>query len=273
MRVKIVVGASALLAITIVSAIVFVSRTPAIAPTTSGIPVLAYHSIMPREFYYPLNVDNPWILLDEVFYEQMRYLYENGFNAVTTRQLKDFLFHEVHLPENAIVITFDDGYLDNYLYAAPILRKFGFTAMMFLITNAIQETTPAMTAYPTQFMSTAEILASVDVFEHGSHSHAMHLALGGVPPMVNESVENIRADLRQSFEAPLTFTTGFAYPHGRYSDNALTALALEGVQFAFTTHVGYVYRDTEPLLLPRFSVTSDWTMEMFSDIVWGRGQR
>ena len=204
----------------------------------SRLPVLAYHSVVSRQFYFPINEPNQYILLDEVFYEQMRYLYENGFNSITSCQLIDFLFYDGILPENPIAITFDDGYLDNYLFAAPIMRKFGFTGMVFLITGNIPETAPTMTAYPIPFISAAEILASTDVFEFGSHAHYMHRAIDGVPPFATESVENVRADIRKSFEAPLTFRTGFAYPHGRYSDNAIQALREEGVRFAFATHWG-----------------------------------
>ena len=235
----------------------------------SRLPVLAYHSVVSRQFYYPINEPNQYILLDEVFYKQMRYLYENGFNSITSSQLIDFLFYDGVLPQNPIAITFDDGYLDNYLFAAPIMRQFGFTGMVFLITGNLPETSQSMTAFPLQFLSAEEILASTDVFEFGSHAHYMHAAVSGVPPLATESVENIRADIRKSFEAPLTFRTGFAYPHGRHSDNAIEALREEGVRFAFATHWGYVCRDTNPFILPRFSVVSDWSMELFSQLVGG----
>jgi len=222
---------------------------------------------MSHEYYHPVNSENSWILQEEVFYEQMKYLYENGFTSLSSSQLIDFLFNDGEIPKKSIVITFDDGYLDNYLFAAPIMRQFGFVGMVFLITGNLSETIPDMTAYPTQFMSAKEIARSTDVFEYGSHTHAMHYAADGKPPLMWESIENIRADIRQSFNAPLTFTTGFAYPHGKFSNNAIAALKEEGVRFAFTTQGGYVLRDTNPFLLPRFSVKSDWTMEMFIDIV------
>jgi len=234
------------------------------------IPVLTYHSVMPHEYYYPINVANSMILPLETFYEQMRYLSDNGFNSVTAEQLIDFLFYDGRLPQNPVIITFDDGYLDNYLFAAPVLRQFGFTAMQFLITTYIIESTPTMKAHPIQFMSMAQVMNSADVFEFGSHTHNMHHFINGIPALTIASSDSIRADLRQSFEAPLTFRTGFAYPYGQYSDSALTVLAEEGVRFAFTTYPGYVDRDSHPLLLPRFTIAPNITHEMFSDIVWGR---
>jgi len=225
---------------------------------------------MSREFYYPIHTENPMILLDETFYEQMRYLFDNDFTPLTTEQLIEFLFYDGELPQNPVIITFDDGYLDNYLFAAPILRQFGFTGMQFLITSDIPESTQTMTAHPMRYMSETEILNSVDVFEFGSHTHDMHHFVNGVSILQSASVEDILGDLTLSFDSPLTFRTGFAYPYGRYSDNAMAALRAAGVRFAFTTRLGYVYRDTNPLLLPRFSMEPHITHEMFSDIVWGR---
>jgi len=246
----------------------------ALFPPPSHIPVLTYHSIMPMEYYYPRNVNNPWILQLDTFYLQMRYLYENNFSTVTSCQLIDFLFYDAYLPYNPIILTFDDGYLDTALFAAPIMRQFGFVGMQFLITDYIQETSPSMAASPLQFMSPQEIYDTMDVFEFGSHSHAMHRFVDGALPFEFESVENIKADILYSFTFPLTFTTGFVYPFGRYNTNAMQALTEAGVLFAFTTEESYLQRDTPPLLIPRFSIIGGpeegWTMEHFSDVVWGR---
>ena len=237
------------------------------------IPVLAYHSILPAEYYYPNHVDNPWVLSLDTFYMQMRYLYENNFNTITSSHLISYLFYGGALPDNPVILTFDDGYLDNALFAAPIMRQFGFTGMQFLITGLIPEYTQPMAVNPIQHMSLTEIMDIVDVFEFGSHTHAMHDTVNGVPLLVSSGVDAIREDILRSFEYPLTFTTGFAYPFGRHSNNARQALQDAGVRFAFTTQWGYLGRNTNPLLIPRFSITGnppEWPMSKFSDIVWGR---
>ncbi|MCL2840731.1 MAG: polysaccharide deacetylase family protein [Defluviitaleaceae bacterium] len=249
------------------SAIIIVARP---TPPATRIPVINYHSIMSHEFYYPINVDNPWILSEKAFFDHMYFLYKNDFTTLTSDQLIDFLYYGAELPTRPVILTFDDGYFDNYLFAAPILRQFGFTGMNFLITSAIPEDTPQMVVYPSQFMSNTEIFASMDVFEFGSHTHNMHRRANGDPLLTIESVEDIRADIRQSFDAPLTFATGFAYPFGAYSDNAIRALQEEGVRFAFIGGLDYIYRDTNPFLLPRFCATSEWTMEHFIRIVMGQ---
>lgn len=236
------------------------------------IPVLTYHSVMPVSYYYPINVSNPWILQEAVFYQQMRYLYENNFNTVTSTQLIDFLFYEGELPPNPVIITFDDGYLDNKLFAAPILRGFGQTAMLFVVTDFMEDHPQTMAAYPLQFMSWCQVPDITDVFEIGSHAHAMHVVEDGISRLVSESMENVMADVLKSFTFPLTFTTGFAYPYGQHSHDAITALENAGVRFAFTTREAYFTPDTPAMLLPRFSVESGayaMTMERFSQTVRG----
>jgi len=230
--------------------------------------VLTYHSVMSHEFYYPRYVENPWVLHEDVFYEQMRFLYENNFTSLSAEQFMGFLFYGEELPPNPILITFDDGYLDNYLFAAPIMRKFGFTGMNFLITGDIPESTPQTPFGVHLYMSAAELIGAADVFEYGSHTHAMHFMDDDVAALEFKSIGEIQEDIRQSFESFLTFP-GFAYPFGRHSRNAINALRSEGVRFAFTTQWGYVNQNTNPFRLPRFSVASDLNMEQFIRIVAG----
>ena len=219
------------------------------------LPVLTYHSVMPYNTYE----DNPYILSEEVFYKHMQYLYDNGFNTITIEQFLNFFLYNIELPRNPILLTFDDGYLDNVLFVYPILNQFGFTAISFLLTGALSIEDPI------QFMSIDEIYATNDIFEFASHTHDMHSY-----PVSVESVENIRFDLRLSFEFPLSSTQVFAYPFGIYNDNIIEALIAEDVLVAFTGGRRYVTRNSNPFKLPRFSVVSNWDMELFSAIVNGR---
>jgi len=254
---------------------------------TLRIPVLAYHSVLSPEYYYPINVNNPWIMSTDLFREHMQYLYDNGFTPITSRQLMRFLYCEcdnsaccacicdcVRMPSKPVLITFDDGYLDNVLFAAPILREFGFTAMVFVITDRLAEETPVMARYPTPWMSVTEMLENTDVFEFGSHTHNLHSFIGPRAALEVTSREDIREDLRRSLEFPINMRQGFAYPFGIYSDNAIAVLKEEGVRFAFTTEWGYITDASDPFRLPRFNITSApdcrWNdTEFFSSIIRG----
>jgi len=240
-------------------------------PPTTRLPVLAYHQVLGAQWYYPIHTENSWILSEEAFAEQMRYLYDNNYTTINSEQLTGFLRHGHDLPSNAVMITFDDGYLDNAVYAAPIMREFGFTGIVFVITGALADEPGEVVAHPAQMLSLSDMRAVTDVFEFGSHTHDMHRLVGGASPLAVSSVEEIRADFRRSLEYEhLDIRSGFAYPHGRHSANAIRALQAEQAPFAFTTTWGYVTRDSDPLRLHRFAITSECGMELFSEIVSGR---
>ena len=240
-------------------------------PPTMELPVLTYHSVLSADLYYPIHVNNSWIISEAAFEEQMRYLYENGYQTINAAQLYGFLYHGEDLPGNAVLITFDDGYLDNAVFACPIMRRFGFVGILFMITSKIAEEPGTVGAYPLRFMSLSDMEGIRDVFAFGSHTHDMHhFVEGDKARLLLESVSSIRADLRRSLEQDfISIEVGFAFPYGRHSENAVQALREEGVPCAFTTAPGYVERGLDLFRLPRFSVTSSWTMGQFSQVVSG----
>ncbi|HEY3426639.1 MAG TPA: polysaccharide deacetylase family protein, partial [Negativicutes bacterium] len=92
-----------------------------------NIPVLNYHQVED-------NVNNPLTLSNQEFEEQMAYLHRHGYNSITPDQLIMHLRTGAALPDKPVLITFDDGYRDNYMNAYPIMKKYGFTGTVFLIT-------------------------------------------------------------------------------------------------------------------------------------------
>jgi peptidoglycan/xylan/chitin deacetylase (PgdA/CDA1 family) len=228
--------------------------------------VLMYHSVLGGIYYGP-NADNKWILSEENFAKQMKFLRDKGYETITTSQLTDFLYDKIDIPDKAVMLTFDDGYLDNIVYAYPILKEYGFTAAVFAITSEVTEKSGTVKAYPLQYLSKADMKNTSDVFEFGSHTDNMHYEERGTPRALRASKAEIRADLKKSFEYPLTFKNGIAYPYGRYNDTVVSALKAEGAQFAFTTKIGYVYKNSSPFALCRYAVTGDMSIEQFSEIV------
>ncbi|WKU20359.1 polysaccharide deacetylase family protein [Advenella alkanexedens] len=91
-----------------------------------SVPVLMYHHITPSSGQITTSPEN--------FDSQMAALVANGYTSLTADQFAGYLKGEA-VPEKSVLITFDDGYLDNYVYAHPILQKHGMHAVMFLVTN------------------------------------------------------------------------------------------------------------------------------------------
>jgi peptidoglycan/xylan/chitin deacetylase (PgdA/CDA1 family) len=100
----------------------------------TSIPVLLYHRVN------DLNQTSFDIPLD-LFQEHLEYLAEEGFGALTANELVRCLKGELPLPPKPVMITFDDGYLDNWVYAYPLLQRYGLRATLFVITGRIKEKT------------------------------------------------------------------------------------------------------------------------------------
>lgn len=94
----------------------------------SAIPILMYHHVGSKPGLVTLSPDT--------FIEQMTWLARAGLKTVTAAELEGFYRGEP-LPRKSVMITFDDGYLDNWVCAFPVLKRLGLHAHIFLITSQL----------------------------------------------------------------------------------------------------------------------------------------
>jgi peptidoglycan/xylan/chitin deacetylase (PgdA/CDA1 family) len=99
--------------------------------TKSQVAILMYHRVCPKRDSWSLKPLSP-----RNFEKQIEYFCRN-YEILSLDKLAQCLQEGKPLPERAVVITFDDGYKDNYLYAYPILRKYRIPAAIFLVTGHI----------------------------------------------------------------------------------------------------------------------------------------
>jgi peptidoglycan/xylan/chitin deacetylase (PgdA/CDA1 family) len=247
------------------------------------VPVLAFHTVMPDDVKNDRHSGNNITQHLSVFTAQMEYLYDNDYSVLTAKQFSDFVLHGGELPPKPVLLTLDDGYLDNYYFVAPVLREFGFTAILYMVSGVIEDDCLLFTGEH-HYMSFEQMEKSKDVFEFAPHSHTHDVQTYTHYRIYRDgSVNDIRADLQLTLSVPLISAAhGFAYPFGSYSSNAITALKAEGIEFAFTfpSWYGdaqiiadhYAYRNTNPHLIPRFSVFAhEWwnNIDNFSAVVSG----
>lgn len=206
---------------------------------SGGLPVLMYHEIgvPPRGS----KLAKLWVSA-EAFREQLTYLRDNGYSAVTFSDWRDAEKGVKPLPEKPVLITFDDGYMNNYTLAFPLLREFGMKACVFLV----YETMDKHNAWhdpksePWQKMLTwAQIKEMQDsgVFEFGSHT-MRHRNLGETPL---EEVRWETAESKRRLEEKLgREVVGFAYPYGAgaYKPEVRRAALEAGYRFDFSIKQG-----------------------------------
>lgn len=103
-----------------------------------SLPVLMHHLIS--------NDTSHLSVKPAVFEKQCRSLAEKGWFGVGLAEAEDFLIHGAPLPEKSFLMTFDDGFLDNYVYAWPIMRKYGHKGVIFAVADRISEAQQACAA-------------------------------------------------------------------------------------------------------------------------------
>jgi peptidoglycan/xylan/chitin deacetylase (PgdA/CDA1 family) len=204
------------------------------------VPVLMYHNITePGGKGDELNVPA------DVFEDHIKHLRYYGFSTITLDQLYNYLQGDDNLPDNPLVITFDDGYISNYSLAMEPLKKYGFSAVMFMIGDRI-----GTDGYLDKDM--LEQMQSSGVFDIQNHSlsHLFDLSRSG-RPIINAEVVETGKRLEQILKKQVKF---FCYPYGRHSKRLKDVLAENGYLLAFTTHYGVVRRGDDPLELDRLRV-------------------
>jgi len=202
-----------------------------------GIPVLNYHIISNRKI-------NALAITPQEFEEQMAYLHNNGYSTISPDQLLDYIQYGESLPENPILITFDDGYRDAYLEAYPILKKYNFTATIFLITDYVGNNN--------RYLSWEQVKEMHDNgFTFGSHTLS-HISLADI---TNEYAEYQLTKSREAIEwrlkEPVKY---FAYPGGFYNQTTTQLLKQAGYRGAFTVNFGRDKANSDIFALSRIPI-------------------
>jgi peptidoglycan/xylan/chitin deacetylase (PgdA/CDA1 family) len=218
--------------------------TPIVADVALNVPILMYHYISEP----PADADairRDLSVSPAQFESHLAYLRQAGYESITLRQLAYALSGQETMPAKPIVITFDDGYLDNYQNAFPLLQKYGYTGVFYIFTYPLDHDDPA---YLTWEMVEKMHRAGM---EFGSHGYR-HWELAGrdVDFLVYEilgSKEAIEAHIGQ----PVRF---FSYPVGRY--DALAMQVVESANFwnAVTTEFDIEHTFTNRYALPRIRI-------------------
>ena len=233
------------------------------------LPVLMYHHISPKPGLVTCSPEN--------FRAQMAWLAKNGWTTLSASAFAEAVASG-QVPKKSVLVTFDDGYLDNWVYAHPVLQEFGQQATIFLITGWIGEGPqrphagqPGAPDVPThkQAMAAAaegklddaflrwsevEAMRAAGTVEFHSHTHS-HTRWDRKIADQAERDAALAADLAAS-RATLAARLGEASPHlcwpQGYYDVAYQRVArAAGFTHLYTTEHGVARRDVDPARIPR----------------------
>lgn len=224
----------------LVIAIIFILTvvlTPVVVKSTSTetvegiyLPIMMYHEIKT----YKLGKD---VISPYEFESDLKYLQANNYNTITMTQLIDCVHQYKALPENPIILSFDDGYLSTYKYAFPLLKKYN----MKIVFSIIGKNSDDFTQIPDNNIDYSHVtwdqlkeMTGSGYVEVQNHTYNLHKCKGRIgcmqnrneEPMLYEQILTNDICLLQEkiLSATGTLPNTFAYPYGRSSENTLAIL-------------------------------------------------
>lgn len=207
------------------------------------LPILMYHSICSSS-----GKEGKFIVSETGLEQDLKYISENGYTTVSAAQIIDFVYNGTPLPEKPILLTFDDGYYNNYCYAFPLLKKYNAKAVISIIgkyTDIYSETEEESPLYSHITWDEAREMCEsglVEIENHSYNSHTTDKGRNGTKKKKGESeaayAEYISSDIGKLSEEIYT-NLGykpqlFAYPFGSVSEASYDILKQMGFKMTLS---------------------------------------
>ncbi len=227
-------------------------RDPVVAPGERfvKVPVLMYHYVRPVT--PTMDAASRWLSVSpEHFKAQMDEIMRLGYHTITPDDLADAVNGTRKLPTKPVLLTFDDGYRDQYTDAFPILKEDHLKATFFIVS--------AYHVNPTNL--TNDMIREVDasgfitIAAHTKH----HVGLVDLKPdKRKDEIFGSKKELEDVLGHPVT---AFAYPYGNFNDEVKALVRDAGFRISFSTLLGSIHTSSSILEVRRIRVLDDEFLE------------
>ena len=251
-----------------------------------AVPVLMYHHVTPASGLVTVSPKN--------FEVQMAYLAEHGYRTLRADELLAFIQGQLTLRQPSVFITFDDGYLDNFLYAYPLLKRFNLSATIFGITGWIGDGSARALTFDNAANSCPNHSACMEAIRQSRHDEVMlrwpevekmvadgsielhshthtHTRWDRVVPSSAERQIALRDDLEKS-RAAIKSRLGIeshhlCWPEGHYDEDYQHVARAVGFKVLYTTKKNIVAPGSDPTAVGRI-VVKDRADSWFARRLW-----
>ncbi len=227
---------------------VFFSLTVTIAvfymylKTQYVVPILMYHHVNNNR-----DASSVLTVKEKIFSRQMDFLYRHKYNVISLEKLVDLVNSKSNIPRNTVVITFDDGWEDNYSIAFPILKKYNLPATIFVVADLVD--------IDGGMVSTVNMKEMIDsgLIEIGSHT-LTHACLNKLDSML--AIKKEIADSKKALEQKLGREIKFiSYPVGGFSPLVKRVTIEAGYKGAVSVNPGKDYPSNDIYGLKRLRIS------------------
>ncbi len=207
--------------------------------------VLMYHSISNDGRFLSVSPQN--------FEKQLAFLKKKNFNVVSLGKLEEFLKEQTGFTYKTIILTFDDGYSDNFSVVFPLIKQHNFPIIIFLVIDLVGKK---------GYLSWSEIkeMQASGLVEFGCHTMSH-------PDLTKISGEELAREIKESkqiLENELKINCNyFSYPKGIFNEQVTNKVKDSGYRLAFTVKEECVNSKGQIFELPRLSIDKSTTWCQF----------
>lgn len=199
------------------------------SPEELGIkaPILMYHYIQVNPNPQGDPSRDKLLVTPTNFEAQLQYLKENGWTTISLDELVEGLKNPGKLPEKPIILTFDDGYLDFYTTAAPLLAKYNMKGAVYVLSQGSKRG-------PGFYMTDEQIkeLSTSPLITIASHTQTHTYLKGRSEPTQRREIIESKKELEALIGKPVEH---FAYPYGAFDETSLRLVKEAGYKSATST--------------------------------------
>ncbi len=222
------------------------------------LPALNYHGLEHFSGEYGWNIsEKPYVVNLDVFEKQMNYIVRSGFLSLSLEEVGKWLRIKGEY-KRPIVLTFDDGHISHFEYAAPCLRQNKLKAVFFVSAGWVGKENQMNWEHLRELVRQG--------FEIGSHG-LTHIPL---TKLSNEALASELCDSKKTLEDRLGIQVkGFSVPRGYFSERVRGQALRTGYRFVFTSLFDFNSFAEDPYFLRRLVVTRSTSFETFDGIIHG----
>ena len=220
------------------------------------VPILCYHRFGAGQ--------SKMIVAPAQFEAQLDWLARNHYRVLRLGELSGFLAAREALPQRSVVITIDDGYESVYRHAYPALKKYGFSATLFVYSDFVGSR-DGLSWPQLQEMAASGV---IDIQAHSkSHRNLVERGAGETETAWRASIEaevrQPRVVLERGLAPVGTRVRHYAYPFGDANETVLEALQRNEFELGVTVNPGGNPFYAHPLMLRRTMIFGDHTLDDF----------
>ena len=231
-----------------------VVQTAADSKEYAHVPILMYHSILKN------NNGSKYIVSPSALENDLKFLQDNGYTTILIQDLIDYVYNGAELPEKPVVLTFDDGCYNNYVYVYPLLKKYNAKAVISIVGEYTDRYSDKPDPNPNyEYLSwdeATELMESgyIEIQNHTYNLHSMNKGRSGCKKKRGESAEQyeqlLNSDiglLQQKCEQHLgKAPTAFTYPFGSVSTASYDIIRSLGFKASLSCEEGVNELDRSP---------------------------